>query len=180
MSVRNDARAAQFAGLPEDMVERVGKVYDLSDALSEPQKRVLIHEALGMTHSLFRQLANGGGLDGACLLGAGLVALAGYANETIRDDLGETSTGDKAVDEVIESFRQAVAHMATAGMDPERVEGLKNVAARAAERMAKGEDYDAALRAEYDAWRAANPAPEESVKGEVVAAADDGYGGLYL
>lgn len=140
-SVTQKAREAQFSQFSDDDVEGkrlVSAIYDGVDAMDDNQKTLLIRNALSLAHNAVVQAANGDPASAAfsAMTTGGLLAIAGYANETIREAAGQTSTGDVAVEDVIDNFRLLVRTMAESQMTDEQ----KATAEDARRRIEAGED----------------------------------------
>ena len=184
MSVQNEAREAQSAvferdGAPAELREATLALYSHIDGLTEPQKNLLIGLTLSNVHRMAGQLAdtpdNPTVVQGLSVMMGGLIALAGYANETVRDAHGETATGDKAVDEVFEQFSGIVEKSSRARMTAEDVAEAEALAERVrAECAVSGEDHATALGRALAERNASKPQPEKTNDEEGA-----GYG-LYL
>lgn len=186
MSVRDEVREAQTSqfeamGETSEVKAKTVAIYDGVDALNQHQKRLLIRDALGMAHRTLQETVNTPeATAGFVMLAAGLVALAGYANESMREDLGETSTGDSMVDKVLGDFRSLVKEAASNGMSSEQRERVAQVAERVNAHMAEHPeaDFDSVLRSEYEKFREEFP-EFEPMSAKASDEETPGYG-LYL
>lgn len=97
-------------------------VYEGIKNLNASQKRLLVNNALsGISH--FTE--NPG--PGSAGFVHGLTAVAGLAVTALAEEEGDTATSDKAVSEVIDTFRRAYAEIALSQLSPEEQEQSRKI-----------------------------------------------------
>jgi hypothetical protein len=113
---------------------------DAIDALSTEQRTLLIGSCAAKLGAIVRNSLDGpSSMAGSCLVG-----VMNYANETAREDAGYTSTGDRAVDNILVQMHEMVAAQMAAIVGEDRMAEMDAAAARVKERVAAGEDFDTA------------------------------------
>lgn len=187
MSIAEQARAAQERQFTEDNADEelralTKKVYDQIDALDDPCKRLLIGDTLSMVHSALTHMAERDHNPYASSL-LGLLALGGYANETIREEAGDTATGDRRVSEVLDTFKSLVSAAAQQSLSPQQRQDMNELTRRVRERIEKtGEDPDKALAEEVKNFPDFQPVSADGQPQTTERSAtepDQGYG-MYL
>lgn len=196
VSIATEARAAQRkelldSGASPELVEATDKVYDGLDRLNATQKSLIVQTALSEAHQALVSIVQGehsGGAMGMLLYVNALVAVAGYANQSLREEREETTTGDAAVTEVIRELRHLVALGAKEGLSDKGRDLLDTLSKRVQARVnTNGEDFDAVYAdeavklAKELADSGADPADYGFATSAPTAAAepDTGYG-MYL
>lgn len=157
MTVRERARKAQeahFAGHDEvdstEVASATEALYDKIDALSPEKKSLLITSCLGDLQRILSG-ADLGSVQG--MLSTALIGVAGYANESSREAEGWTSTGDIAVDEVLDSVQELLSLSVKAQIGPERLAVMDAAAARVKARVAAGEDFATVVAEEEESLK---------------------------
>lgn len=155
MSIREQAREAQATefsehGTPEqqDLADKASALYDSIDALSSANRDLLVQAALSAVHGMLDGIVDGDvGLKYAA---RSILGIAGYANETNREDRGETSTGDRTVTSVLDDVREMVKAQMIALIGGERGQEVEAAAERVKDRIAAGEDPQTAANDEAE------------------------------
>lgn len=150
MTTMTDERTSEHPDLEWDGGEPTDAMKALADdayaqisELTLDQKHILIGTTLQKALAVLSEDNGHGGVDGSNVaIGMGLLGIAGYTNETIRNDNGFTSTGDKAVDKVIATYRDLLRETALANMD----EDQRAMAEEAQRRVQAGEDPISVVR----------------------------------
>jgi len=175
MSVQEEVRAEQEAefeamGANETVRELTRTLYANIDAMTDEQKRLLVAESLAKASQTVQQAGSNPTMAaGLLMLTNGLIAIAGYTTTVMAEAAGDTSTGDKKVDETLLLFRDLAKETAAGNMSPEQRRRAEELAERVQARIAQGEDVDEAIRA------------EKAAQAEVPVAKTSGEGyGLYL
>jgi len=175
MSVQEEVRAEQEAefeamGANETVRELTRTLYANIDAMTDEQKRLLVAESLAKASQTVQQAGSNPTMAaGLLMLTNGLIAIAGYTTTVMAEAAGDTSTGDKKVDETLLLFRDLAKETAAGNMSPEQRRRAEELAERVQARIAQGEDVDEAIRA------------ERAAQTEVPVAKTSGEGyGLYL
>ena len=187
-TVQDAAREAQTKhfeemGADEEMKRITTAIYDGVDSMSDEQKRIMVRDALSTAHqSIGAIVEHPDAAGGFAMLAGGLIAVAGYANESMREAAEETSLGDKKVTEVIDLFKSLVQRAATAEMSPEHREAVQRIGERVKARVGQtGEDFDTVLRDEYQKAVAAGEVPQQGQpQAPAQQATEDESYGLYL
>ena len=175
--VQTRSREAQHKHLADhpELDKGSQAIYDMVDALSESQKRLLVSTAIRRVHSAIQLLADptasAADKAGTLFLANGITALAGYTQERLREDLGETSTGDKAIENIFHSFADLAktALAADLGIPEEKRLLIEKVAERVNERASNGEDINKVIEEEFAKFKEENP-DMEGLEVEVVHA----------
>lgn len=156
MSVKEDVRKHQFEVMdPEsDLGKKTEALYSGIDSMTSEQKTLLISQALGIAHNAVMGIAEAasepGKVIGYAQFANGLIALAGYTQETLREEAGSTTTGDSKVRGVIEGFRQLCSDIAKADMSPELRAEADALSDRVNARVAEtGEDFNEVFNDEF-------------------------------
>lgn len=177
---RNDERA-----VPD--MEATLAIYDYVDALTPDQRSLLVQKLLSGAHQHLSDSAEAADnpliLAGHLQVGSALIALAGYVTASEREDAGWTSTGDKAVTEVLTKFGEVLKAQVQSMLNPEQQKIATEVIAAAQARSEKGEKYEDALFDEVEKRREALAAAGIREDGSVAAAApaaSTGSFGMYL
>lgn len=184
MSIAEEARKAQFADLdPESEIGKAAAaVYGGIDGLNRAQKSLLVRQALVAAHSNIMALGENPaspGVQGWVMLAAGLVAIVGYTHETVREDDGMTMTGDQAVLNVLNNFRNLIGAMAKGGMSDEQKAHAEALSVRVNTRVEKtGENFEAVVADEIAKENAAPPEDQDE-EGTPTGPVDGSYG-MYL
>lgn len=181
------AQQAQFerGHASEEVRTRTAAIYESIDALTGAQRALLVNEALGNVHEMLGHMVEAPQHSAAyATMASGLIAIAGYITQSDRELRGETSTGDSKVTAVLHAFEELVRLSALETMPEEDRETALAITKAAEVRAQKGEDFEAALRDEYQKARAAGFTPSHSAPETVNASADtstdDDMPGLYL
>lgn len=105
-----EAQSAELADLPE-LREICETLYDNIEALDAQQQALLIRRVLNdvkRASDLILQSTSEANVMGAASLVGSMVAMAAFANELGREQRGETSTGDIAVEQVMSDFGRLI------------------------------------------------------------------------
>lgn len=149
--------------------ELAGRLYDEIDALSGDQRGLLVTESAGLTKGVLQQILGAkdpSQVHALALIGLGLLGVTCYANESNREDAGQTSNGDRLVDEVLETVREMVHEQTGELLSPEQRRLAEEVNEAIQARVAAGEDPEQAITAELHA-RAADLGKATSQGAEV-------------
>lgn len=161
-TIRERARSAQAEeflknGGDEKLVKATSAIYEGIEALSPAQRQVMIETALTKAHEFALHSGHDGSMDpGHAQILAGLIAMAAYTNELMREDAGNTSTGDKAVDAVMDAYRDMLKNLAyeATGATDEQKAAIEELTAKVQAIHAEtGEDIESILRREGEAYR---------------------------
>lgn len=176
--IRERARALQAEHYKEgeadsESARLATRLYDEIDALSERQRALLVTESAGYTKGVLQRILATNDLaeiKAMSLIGLGLLGVTCYANESNREDAGDTTNGDRLVDGVMETVR-AMTNAQTGELLPEDQRALADeINAKVEERVNAGESADMALMAELEAHRE----QIEAMVGKPAAAASQG------
>lgn len=154
MTLRDEVAAEQeqefeAMGVSETVRALTKKVYDGIDSLNDERKRLLVGSALAKANEVIESATQSREMGpGLLMLARGLIAIAGYTTAGMAEDAGDTSTGDRTVDEILLTFRDLARETAGQHMSPEQRARAEALAERVNARVAAGEDVDAALAAE--------------------------------
>lgn len=175
MTVQDEVRAEQEAefeamGASETVREMTRALYANIDAMNDEQRRLLVAESLAKANQTVQQAGSSPAMGaGLLMLASGLIAIAGYTTTIMAEQAGDTSTGDKKVDETLLLFRDLAKETASEHMSPEQRQRAEELAKRVNARVANGEDVESAIQA------------EKAAQAEVPVAKTSGEGyGLYL
>lgn len=168
-------------GAPAETVERVNAIYDGMDEMNHEQKTLLVTTVVSGLSTLLKQMAGQADnpmIDAFAELGHGLLAMAGYVNESMREEAGYTSTGDSKVDNLLADFQSLIQERSEAGFSPEEKALAEPIKARLEQRLAEGMPVGEAMRRAHEELTEARThleAPAAKTSEE----ASPGYG-LYL
>jgi hypothetical protein len=162
MTIQNRAREAQAENLSglgeaaEAIIAETEALYDSVDALTDDQKMLLVRSALVRLSSLFDMISNApsqGAVVGFSVVGHAVTALAGYAIEDLRERAGQTATGDRKVDEALDSVKTLLGKFAESQMSPEQ----RAIADKIKSRVNSGEDMHEVMEEMIPAAKADTP-----------------------
>lgn len=179
-SVREKAREAQRAEfernkgiLPEGLGDLALGIYDQIDLLDAEKRSLLIQSIFNKVSGVAHDLDD---LTERAVMST-LAGIGAYTNEVGREIACMTSTGDAAVDSIVEDVGQMLTMQfkALLGSHAETVEAA---AERVKQRVAAGEDFEVVAREEEAAMRAA--IAERAGSEPVPVAKEDTSTGLYL
>jgi len=161
MNIREKARQAQinsFVGTPLEGDPKVAaitsRIYDGVDAMTQDQRYLLVSGVIGLVKGSLKSMSqhpHPEHVRGLSLVSNALLAVAAYAVETEREALGSTSTGDIAVDDVLEAVRDLLDQAAESSMTDEERELGERINAAVQARVQAGEPFESAIQAELAA-----------------------------
>lgn len=153
-------------------------IYDQIDALDPERRTILSRDILRKMASVTHDLDDV--TDRAVL--TTLAGIANYTNEVTREEAGYTSTGDAAVDSIIEDISEMFAAQFRAVLGTGVADVVDAAANRVRARVEAGEDFETVAREEEAAMKealaAAHAAQSEKVAAPV--AKNDTSTGFYL
>lgn len=138
------AQSEHFEGFGEvapQIVERTQALYDNVAALTEDQRLTLAMQVLIKISHMVDAFGDSLGdpiIAAHCAKGHALMAVAGVAVESLREEKGYTSTGDKKVDDVLSEVNDLLTSFADSRMTDDQ----KAAAAEVRTRVKAGEDFD--------------------------------------
>lgn len=143
-STFDQAREAQEQALADspEFAARTKALYGAIEALDWDQRLLLVSQALRMAHGLLEDVHDS---QGAGPLSNGLIALAGLANQGIREESGSTTTADSKVDAVLDEYRSICRDMALSAIPPEERAQAEQFAAEMKELVQGGLPFEKAL-----------------------------------
>lgn len=160
-SVRERARAAQAEHISDSQkgskaLELAEGLYDQIDALDGPQRALLVTESAGLAkHALERILTSNNQEEAwaMVLVAVGLLGVTCYSNESNREDAGQTSMSDLAVDGVLDTVQSMTQHQTNQLLSPEQRDLAEEIQNAIDARVKRGEDHRAATNAELEAHK---------------------------
>lgn len=179
-----EAQRAHFAeegDSPESVLATMTlDLYDTIDGLSASDRELLIASALQKVHAGIMAVGalGDGEVRGIALGLNALIAIAGYANETNREASGDTRTGDRKVDDVLETVPKMLKAMVRKDMSPEQAAEMDSIAQRVKDRVARGEDFEEVLDEEAEKIGLKHNHPVDVAESKARSGAND-YG-VYL
>lgn len=159
--IREKARALQAQHYTGDQAESpaavlAARLYDEIDALSAAQRGLLVTQSAGYTKGVLQNILAAHSLaeiKAMALIGLGLLGATCYANESNREDSGDTTVADRMVDEALETVREMTSEQ-TAELLPADQRALADeINSKVEARVNAGEDPGRALAAELATYR---------------------------
>ena len=147
---RAEVRKAQAKALAEkpELLEITDRLYNSIDTLNEGQLQVLIEGSLKNITAVAEALTSEPvDLGYGKSLIRSFVATAGYASLCLQEKLGNTATGDRCVDEILEASQDVVKSAVMTMFSPKLQEANAKIEAR----IKAGDDAEAVYREELAA-----------------------------
>lgn len=184
-SVKERARESQRAEFakhadlaPEGLEDLTLGIYDQIDALTPEKRSLLTRDLLARLSSLVHDMDDP---TERAVFGTA-IGIANYTNEVGREENDYSSTGDRAVDSILEDLHEMLSQQMRAVLG-DTASVVEAAADRVKERVANGDDFEVAAREEETKMREELAALVRSKSGEApepVKAKDEPSTGLYL